>query len=101
MVLAIDSSANAGDPETQVHARFFHVDFVTPANSTFGIGANHAPNAEITVNGFVDAPSVRDSTQIIVPQLGTTAKLDTVGDKMMMPIVYQNRAGVESLWADS
>ena len=38
-----------------VHARFFHVDFVTPANSTFGMGANHAPNAEITVNGFVDA----------------------------------------------
>ena len=40
MVLAINSSANAGDTETQMHARFFHVDFVTPANSTFGLGAN-------------------------------------------------------------
>ena len=55
MVLAIDSPASGGVTLTQVHARFFHVDFVTPANSTFGVGANHAPNAEITVNGFVDA----------------------------------------------
>src|SRR6266702_4191793 len=55
MVLAIDSPATGGVTLTQVHARFFHVDFVTPANSTFGMGANHAPNAEITVNGFVDA----------------------------------------------
>ena len=57
MVLAIDSPANGGVTLTQVHARFFHVDFVTPANSTFGVGANHAPNAEITVNGFIDALS--------------------------------------------
>ena len=55
MVLAIDSPANGGVTLTQVHARFFHVDFATPANSTFGVGASHAPNAEITVNGFVDA----------------------------------------------
>ena len=55
MVLAIDSPATGGVTLTQVHARFFHVDFATPANSTFGVGANHAPNAEITVNGFVDA----------------------------------------------
>src|SRR4029077_7916086 len=52
MVLAINSSANAGDTETQMHARFFHVDFVTPANSTFGLGPTHQPNAEITVTGF-------------------------------------------------
>ena len=41
MVLAIDSPATGGVPLTQVHARFFHVDFVTPANSTFGLGPNH------------------------------------------------------------
>ena len=55
MVLAIDSPATGGVTLTQVHARFFHVDFATPANSTFGVGANHAPNAEITVDRFVDA----------------------------------------------
>src|SRR5262249_5691528 len=36
---------------------------------------------------------------LLVPQNGTTAKLDTLGDKIMTPVVYQNRGGVESLWA--
>src|SRR5215471_7724048 len=55
MVLAIDSPATGGVTLTQVHARFFHVDFANPSNSTFGVGANHTPNAEITVNPFVQA----------------------------------------------
>ena len=70
MVLAIDSPASGGVTLTQVHARFFHVDFVTPANSTFGVGANHTPNAEITVNGFVDAFTTAAGFTI-VPQQGT------------------------------
>jgi hypothetical protein len=98
MVLAIDSPATGGVTLTQVHARFFHVDFVTPANSVFGVGANHAPNAEITVNGFVDA--FTNTTTDLVPQQGTAQKLDTLGDKIMTPVVYQNRSGTESLWAD-
>src|SRR6266480_3792841 len=97
MVLAIDSPNNGGVTLTQVHARFFHVDFATPANSTFGVGINHAPNAEITVNGFVDA--FTDTTSDLVPQSGTSTKLDTLGDKIMTPVVYQNRGGTESLWA--
>src|SRR5215813_9086473 len=48
MVLAIDSPFNSGVTLTQVHARFFHVDFANPGNSTFGVGAGHTPNAEIT-----------------------------------------------------
>ena len=99
MVLAIDSPASGGVTLTQVHARFFHVDFATPANSTFGVGASHAPNAEITVNGFIDA--FTNTTSDLVPQQGTATKLDTLGDKIMTPVVYQNRAGTESLWADS
>ena len=99
MVLAIDSPASGGVTLTQVHARFFHVDFATPANSTFGLGASHAPNAEITVNGFIDA--FTNTTSDLVPQQGTATKLDTLGDKIMTPVVYQNHAGTESLWADS
>ena len=98
MVLAIDSPANAGVTLTQVHARFFHVDFANPSNSTFGVGTNHTPNAEITVNGFVDAFT---TTTDLVPQQGTATKLDTLGDKIMTPVVYQNLGGTESLWADS
>ncbi len=95
-LLAIDSPGAAGVVQTKVHVWRFQPDFTTPANSTFGVGANHTANADITVSGFVDAYT---STTLIVPQNGTTAKLDTLGDKIMSPVVYQNRAGVESLWA--
>src|SRR5262249_20592528 len=60
-------------------------------------GAHH-PNAEITVNGFVDA--FTNTTSFIVPQPGTSRKLDTLGDKIMTPVVYQNLSGTESLWAN-
>ena len=100
MVLAIDSPATGGVTLTQVHARFFHVDFVNPPNSTFGVGTNHTPNAEITVSPFVDAFTSAAGFSI-VPQQGSTDKIQTLGDKIMTPTVYQNRGGTESLWADS
>ena len=99
MVLAIDSPATGGTTLTQVHARFFHVDFVTPANSSLGAGTDHTPDAEITVNGFIDA--FTNSGTDLVPEQGTTQLLDTLGDKIMTLAVYQNRSGTESLWADS
>src|SRR6266446_3965166 len=97
MVLAVDATI-PGVTLTQVHARFFHVDFANPANATFGLGADHTPNAEITVNPFVQAWTA--ATYNLVPQNGTSQKLDTLGDKIMTPVVYQNRNGTESLWAD-
>ena len=94
--LAVDSPGSSGVVQTQVHVWKFHVDFATPANSTFGSGASHAPDGNITVNGFVDAYT---STSALVPQNGTTVKLDTLGDKLMSPLVYQNLGGTESLYA--
>jgi hypothetical protein len=94
--LAVDSPATADVVLTQVKAWLFHVDFATPGNSTIGIGSDHTPDGIVTVNGFVDAFT---STTLIVPQSGTTAKLDTLGDKIMTPLVYQNLSGTESLWA--
>ena len=67
-------------------------------NSTFGVGADHTPNAEITVDPFVDAFTAAAGFTI-VPQQGTADKFDTLGDKIMTPVVYQNRGGTESLWA--
>src|SRR5438876_108782 len=96
LLLSVDSPATGGMTLTQVHGWKFHVDFAVPGNSTLGVGANHTPNANITVNGFVDAFT---TTTLLVPQNGTTAKLDTLGDKIMTPAVYQNRSGAESLWA--
>ena len=97
-LLAIDSPLHGGVPLTVVKGWKFHVDFANSANSSLGIGGNHAPDAQITVNGFVDA--FTDTTTNLVPQLGTPQCLDTVGDKIMTPLVYQNRNGTESLWAD-
>jgi len=95
-LISIDSPNSADVSLTQVHAWRFHVDFATPANSTFGVGTAHTQNAEITVAPFVDAFTTATA---IVPQPVTTAKLDTLGDKIMSPVVYQNLGGVESLYA--
>ena len=96
-LLAVDATF-PGVTLTQVHGWYFHVDFITPANSTLGLGIEHTPNAEITVNPFVQAWT-DTSADTLVPQQGTSQKLDTVGDKIMTPVVYQNRNGTESLWA--
>ncbi len=96
-LLGIDSPAAGGVTQTQVKGWLFHVDFAMPANSTLGVGPNHAPNALIMVNGFIDAFTTKSN---LVPQQGTTQKLDTLGDRIMTPVVYQNRSGTESLWAD-
>src|SRR2546423_2237657 len=96
-LLAIDSPAIGGVVQPAVHVWRFHVDFATPASSTLGVGANHAKDADITVSDFRDA--LTTSTSLLVPQNGTSQKLDTLGDKIMAPVVYQNLAGVESLWA--
>ena len=92
-LLAIDNP-DAGVTQTDVKGWLFHVDFINPANSTLGSDDAHHPNAQITVNGFVDI--YRD----IVPQQGTTEKLDSLANRIMTPVVYQNRNGTESLWAD-
>ncbi len=99
MLLAVDSPASNPTTLTHVHAWLFHVDFVTPANSTLGLGANHGWNTDIVVNPFIEAWT-NTAGFTVVPQPGVTNKLDSLGDKIMTPVVYQNRAGVESLWAD-
>jgi hypothetical protein len=96
-LVSVDSPASGGVTLTQVHGWKFHVDFVTPGNSSLGLGVNHSPNANVTVGGFVDA--FTDTTTLLVPQNGTAQRLDTLGDKIMTPLVYQNRGGTESLYA--
>ena len=97
-LLAVDSPATENVTLTTVKGWMFHVDFVTPANSTLGVGANHTPDALITVNPFVEAWTNTAGFEL-VPQQGTTERIETLGDKIMTPLVYQNRSGTESLWA--
>jgi hypothetical protein len=97
-LLAVDATF-PGVTLTEVHGWLFHVDFANPGNSTIGLGADHTPNAEITVDPFVQAWTATEGFQI-VPQQGTAVKLDTLGDKIMTPVVYRFDGGTESLWAD-
>src|SRR5262249_44387830 len=98
-LLAIDSPATGGVTLTQVKGWLFHIDF-TGGGSTLGIGTNHSPNSLITVNGFIDGFTSAAGFSI-VPQQGTSSKLDTLGDKIMTPLVYQSRSGTESLWSSN
>jgi len=65
----------------------FHVDFATPANSTFT-----GPTA-ISVASF--SPLCGGGT--CVPQSGTTQQLDSLADRLMYRLAYRNFGNKESL----
>src|SRR5262249_32130328 len=64
----------------------FHVDFDTPANSTFG------PPTILPVDAFTEPPF-----QAAVPQGQTTQRLDTLSDRLMFRLAYRNFGDHESL----
>jgi hypothetical protein len=84
----------AGEPEFfasvdspgSFHLWKFHVDWNNTANSTFTGPTN------ISVSTF-SWPSTN------VPQSGTSVRLDTLGDRLMMQLQYRNIDGTESLWS--
>ncbi len=70
----------------------FHVDWNTPANSTFGISGQ--PNAVLPVAPFTQlCPYTRNC----IPQPGTSQKLDAIGDRLMYRLAYRNFGDHESL----
>jgi hypothetical protein len=67
----------------------YHVDFTTPANSTFTL------EASVSAAAFT---ALCSSTRNCVPQLGTTAGLDAIADRMMFRNAYRRFSdGHESL----
>lgn len=71
----------------------FHVDWTTPANSTFGRGGK--PNYTNAVAAF-DSDLLGGSRDVI-PQPGTSQKLDPIADRLMHRLQYRNFGGYESL----
>src|SRR6185369_5854768 len=59
----------------------FHVDFVTPANSSFTLFASPA------AAGF---SLLCPTTRSCVPQLNTTNRVDGIGDRLMFRLAYRN-----------
>jgi len=75
-----------GKGMTQINEFLFHVDFATPANSTY-IQAGSFP-----------LPAYRDAcSSPCVPQLDTTNKVKATGDRLMTPLVYRNFGDHESI----
>src|ERR1051326_3275286 len=68
----------------------FHVDFTTPANSTF-TGPTSIPVASY-------AQACGGGT--CIPQSGTTNKLDSLADRLMYRLEYRNFGSYESLVVD-
>ena len=65
----------------------FHVDFTSPANSTFTGPIN------IPVAAFTQACG----GGACIPQPSTSQKLDSLADRLMYRLAYRNRSGTESL----
>ena len=69
--------------ETHVYEYVFHVDYSNPANSTL-TGVNGS--MPITVAQFIGAC---DYGANCIPQLGTSSKLDSLGDRLMYRLGYR------------
>lgn len=70
----------------------FHVDWVVPTNSTFGISGQ--PNAIMTTAPWDPSPC---SGRSCVPQPGTTVRVDDIGDRLMFRAAYRNFGSHESV----
>jgi hypothetical protein len=81
-VVSLGASANT------LAAFQFHVDFTTPANSTFTGPTNLAVNAfTLPCNGGGTC----------IPQSGTSQQLDSLGDRLMFHLDYRNFGDHQSL----
>ena len=68
----------------------YHVDFVTPSNSTL------TGPTSISVAAFNQACGGKTC----IPQQGTTQQLDSLGDRLMYRVAYRNQGGTEILLAN-
>lgn len=80
------------DQPSTLHLWKFHVDWTTPANSTF------TGPTDLTVAAFA-MPCDAAATLACVPESGGES-IDALGDRLMAQLQYRNFAGTESLWAN-
>ena len=76
----------------------FHVDFGTPANSTFDDGFGGSPFSFVGFPlGSTTLAACNDSGGTCIPQLGTANALDTLGSRHMYRLVYRNFGTFDAL----
>jgi hypothetical protein len=94
---AIDTNVSPSGSTFQIWK--FHVDFATPANSTFGVTSSHTPNFSLPVATYFW--NMCNGLRSCIQQPGTSAGLDAVSDRLMNRLQYRRFAdGHESLVAN-
>jgi hypothetical protein len=93
---AIDTATSPSGSTFQIWK--FHVDFTTPANSTFGTATN-TPNFNLPVDTYFW--NMCGGSRSCIQQPGTSQGLDTLSDRLMNRLQYRRFAdGHESLVAN-
>ena len=73
----VEMEANEwGFPTDQLAIWEFHVDWVTPSNSTFGSNASYAPNLTLATAAY--DPNMCGYAQDCIPQPGTSMGVDAI-----------------------
>jgi hypothetical protein len=86
--VAVDANWSGSTDVMQVFG--LHVDWATPANTTFGwVG-------ELVVTDF-DTDLCAAASEQCITQPGTTVKLQAITDRLMMHAWYRNQGGYESI----
>jgi hypothetical protein len=90
----VDDSSWIG-PSDAMRLWRFHVDWATPANTTFGLSG--LPNTILPVAGFTPLCM---GTRNCIPQPGTAQGIDAIGDRLMYRLAYRNFGTHQSLVVD-
>jgi hypothetical protein len=84
-------SIDNGTPN--VYEYLFHVDFTTPANSTFTGAGGTMP-----IPGVASFSLACGGFSACIPQRGVTDLLDSLGDRLMYRLAYRNFSGDHQTW---
>ena len=76
-----------------VYQYLFHVDFTTPSNSTFTGAGGTTP-----IPGVASFSLACGGNGACIPQQGTTALLDSLGDRLMYRLAYRNFSADHQTW---
>lgn len=87
--MSFDGAVDGGNDRIEISE--FHVDWVTPANSTFGVVTTL--NTAAFDTDLNCTPTFRDC----IPQPGVTNRIDSLSNRLMARLQYRNFGGHESM----
>jgi hypothetical protein len=93
--IQFDDDAWGFSPTDRLLMWDFHVDWANPGNSTFGVGASHAPNRFLETAPFDS--NLCNYARSCIPQPGTSVGLDAFGDRLIQRLSYRNFGGTQGM----